>query len=248
MNAPILQIGKKAIQAHEVPFLLQRYQIMPHIWRGVIIDEAIADIYCTESECITAITDLEKKHHITSEIQRQTWLDNQDMTLEQTQDLAIRNRKIEKFKTITWGNKVESYFLKRKASLEQVIYSLIRHKDEGIANEIYFRIQAGEQCFAELACEYSQGFEAYTGGIMGPVPLSNPHPAISQLLSVSKTGQLWSPRLIGEWYVIVRLEKLLPAQLDEAMRRKLIDELFEQWLTEEVKKIANYSLNFLGRV
>jgi hypothetical protein len=30
------------------------------------------------------------------------------------------------------------------------------------------------------------------------------------------------------------------------MRRKLIDELFEQWVAEEIKKIANYSLNLVG--
>jgi parvulin-like peptidyl-prolyl isomerase len=246
MKSPILQIGKTVIHAHEVPFLLHRYQVMPHIWRGIVIDEAIEDIDFADSEYIAAVTDFEKKHQITSDMERQTWLENQGVTLEQMQDLVIRNLKLGKFKNTTFGKQVESYFLKRKASLEQVIYSLIRHNDEGMANEIYFRIQAGEQCFAELAREYSQGFEAYTGGIMGPVPLSNPHPAISQLLSVSKTGQLWSPRLIGEWYVIVRLEKLLPAQLDEAMRRKLIDELFEQWVAEEIKKIANYSLNLVG--
>ncbi|RUT08284.1 hypothetical protein DSM106972_014520 [Dulcicalothrix desertica PCC 7102] len=237
MNAPILQVGKKVIYAHEVPLLLDRYQVMPYILRGLIIDEAIAGIDCDHSECIAAVIDLEKQNNITLDIERQIWLKNQCMTFEQMQELAIMAWKIEKFKTATWGDKVESYFLNRKANLEQVIYSIIRHKDEGIAHEIYFRVQAGEECFAELAHEYSQGFEAYTNGIMGPVPLSNPHPVISKLLAVSKPRQLWSPRLIGEWYVILRLEKLLPVQLDEVMRRKLINELFEQWIAESILSI-----------
>jgi parvulin-like peptidyl-prolyl isomerase len=153
------------------------------------------------------------------------------------ENLATRLVKIEKFKTTTFAHKVESYLLNRKASLDQVVYSLIRTKDQGIAYEIYFRIQEGEQSFAELAREYSQGAEAYTGGSLGPVPLSQPHPAISKLLSVSKPGQLWSPRPLAEWVVIVRLEKFFPAQLDESMRRRLIDELFEIWLQEQTKKV-----------
>ncbi len=107
----------------------------------------------------------------------------------------------------------------------------------GIAHELYFRIQEGEQSFAELAREHSEGSEADTGGLLGPVPLSQLHPAISKLLSISKPGQLWSPRAIGEWFVMVRLEKLIPAQLNEFMRRRLINELFENWLQEQIKEV-----------
>jgi hypothetical protein len=31
----------------------------------------------------------------------------------------------------------------------------------------------------------------------------------------------------------------MPAQLDDAMRRRLIDELFETWLKEEVQKVIS---------
>jgi len=51
---------------------------------------------------------------------------------------------------------------------------VIRTKDPGVAQELYFRIQAGEQSFAEVAREYSQGPEAYTCGLLGPVELSMP--------------------------------------------------------------------------
>lgn len=243
MNLQILQIGEKVIHADEVPFLLQRYQVMPHIWRGIVIDEAIKDISCTDVECIAAIQSFAEKHCMTSDIERKKWLNNQGMTLEEMQDFVIRNLKIEKFKTATWGKRAESYFLKCKTSLDQVIYSLIRHHDQDIAYEIFFRIQAKEASFADLARKYSQGFEAHTGGIMGPCSLTYPHPAISKLLTVSQESQLWSPRLIGEWYVILRLEKLLPAKFDQEMGQRLIDELFEQWVTEKVQKMVTYSFS-----
>ena len=107
-----------------------------------------------------------------------------------------------------------------------------------LAQEIFFRIQEGEESFSELAQKYSKGPEANTGGVVGPVPLSNLHPTLNKILSVSQPGQLWSPTRIEEWFAIVRLDKFLPAGLDESMRRRLIDEMFESWLKEKIQQLA----------
>jgi parvulin-like peptidyl-prolyl isomerase len=234
MNAPVLQVGEQAVHADELPVMLNRYQMMSQVRRGLVIDQAIANIPCNESERIVAITEFEKHYQITSEAAKQAWLHSHGMTLEAMEEIAIRNFKIYKFKMINFGNKVESYFLKTKARFDQVIYSVIRVKDQGLASEIYFRIQAGEQSFSELAREFSQGLEAYTGGILGPVALGQVHPVIGRVLAVSKPGQLWAPHNIEGNFVIIRLEKSIPARLDDVMRRRLVDELFENWLNFEI--------------
>jgi hypothetical protein len=36
--------------------------------------------------------------------------------------------------------------------------------------------------------------------------------------------------------VVVRLEKFFPAKLDDATRQRLLDELFNTWLIEQVQK------------
>lgn len=56
------------------------------------------------------------------------------------------------------------------------------------------------------------------------------------MLSVSQNGQLWSPIRLGEWLLIVGLEKFIPAQLDEQMRQRLLNELFEAWLKEQINE------------
>lgn len=235
--AELFQVGNRVIQAHEIPSLLSRYQLMPQLLRGIIIDQALTGITCTDEERQAAIEQFCQQHQLTSAQTQEAWLQSQGMTQVQMEELAVRPVLLEKFKASTWGPKVESYFLTRKGSLDQVVYSLIRTQDPGLAQEIYFRIAEGEQSFAELAKEYSLGPEARTGGLLGPVPLSQPHPAISKLLSVSKMGQLWPPRVLAEWFVIIRLEKFLPARLDESMRRHLIDELFETWLKEQIQQV-----------
>lgn len=238
----VFQAGNRIIQAEEIPVLLSRYQLMPHFLRGLIIDGAIAEFPCTEEEAKAAIAQFEAQNQLNSPEAKQAWLQNQGLTSEQLEELLVRPVRLEKFKQANWGPKVESYFLTRKGYLDQAIYGLIRTKDPGLAQEIYYRIEEGEQSFAELAKEYSQGPEANTGGLLGPVPIRQPHPLISQLLSVSQPGQLWPPRALAEWFVIIRLEKFLPAQLDDAMRRRLIDEMFENWLAEQIKQMGTLKL------
>jgi parvulin-like peptidyl-prolyl isomerase len=89
--------------------------------------------------------------------------------------------------------------------------------------------------FAKLARQYSQGTEAQTSGLIGPVLLHQIHPVIAQMLFSSQPGQLWPPTSIDKYFFIVRMEQLIPAQLNESMRLRLLNELFEIWLTQEIK-------------
>lgn len=235
MHTAILPSEENAISSPKVLSLLRRYQLIPHLIRGIVIDQAIAPFSCTEEERKNAIIQFREQHQLTSSVVLNAWLQKQQLTMEEMEEFIIRNVLIEKFKLRTWGNKLESYFLKRKADLDQVVYSLMRTQDGALAQELYFRIREGEQSFAFLAQQYSHGAEVHTGGILGPIPLSQPHPSIRNLLSVSQPGQLWPPCIVSDWFVIVRLEKFLPAQFDASMQQYLLNELFETWVQEQVQ-------------
>lgn len=240
----VLQVGKQTISAQEIVPLLTEYQMLPQLCRELLIDQEITGIACTPEEEKLAYQQFCERNQLTSEAAIQAWLQQQGISIEKLRYLAVRKLKVEKYKQATWGHQLESYFLKRKSQLDRVIYSLIRTQDAGIAQELYFRIQEGEESFVELAREYSQGAEAQTGGMIGPTEITTPHPKISQMLSSSQSGQLWPPTRVGDWFVIVRLEKFLPAQLDEAMQQRLLNELFRNWLKEQVQQTLDQSKEY----
>jgi len=232
----VLQVGDRPITTDEIVPLLKQYGILPQLVREVIIDRAIADFPLTPEETMQAYKQFYQEHKLNSEAELQAWLDARGLEREYLDYLATRNIKLERFQKSTWGDKLEPYFIERKAKLDRVIYSLIRVNDIGIAQELYFRIQEGEQSFSDLAREYSQGPEAQTGGILGPMELGVTHPILANMLASSQAGQLVLPARLGEWIVIVRLEKFIPALLDEAMQQRLTNELFENWLQTQVKE------------
>ncbi|GAB4543074.1 MAG: hypothetical protein Tsb0014_36310 [Pleurocapsa sp.] len=241
----ILKIGNRNIPASEIVPRLVRYRMLPQFLEEIIIDEAISSINCTIEEITTACQQFWQQKQLTEEVEQNAWCEQNLSSREELTNWIVRQLKIEKFQQATWGNKVESRFLERKKELDRVSYSLIRTKDAGLAQELYYRLEEGEQSFAELARKYSEGLEANTGGLLAPMPLTVPHPLIAQRLSGGKPGQLWFPIMIEEWFVIVRLEKIFPARLDTQMRRKLLNELFQEWLAKQVQqslqeKVLNY--------
>ncbi|MEM9483852.1 MAG: peptidylprolyl isomerase [Cyanobacteria bacterium P01_F01_bin.116] len=225
--AAVLKIGESELDIRTLLEQLQQHQLLPRLVQEIVLDQAIESVACDPEEAYRTFC---RQRNLVSEEHQQNWQTQHKLTQEQMYMLALREAKIAKFKEDTWGNQAESYFLERKVKLDRVLYSLIRTKDPSLAQELYFRLNDDGGSFADLARRYSEGQEAQTGGLIGPVELSVPHPMIGRMLSVSQPEQLWSPTPIGEWYVITRLEKFVPAQFDDAMRKRLIEELFKTWL------------------
>jgi len=262
----VLQIGNRAIAPWAAPFgsiaaseiipLLASYNIIPQLICESIIEQAIAQgaapfgsiapITCTKEETAHALEQFYQHWDLTSEDKRQGWRQRYGLTQEQLELMATRKLRIEKFKQASWGHQLESYFLKRKRQLDKVIYSLIRTEQRGTANELYFRIKEGEQSFAELALLYSQGPEAQTGGIIGPVELGTVAPNFAQLLYTSQVGVIQPPVPFGESWVIVRTEKLVPAQLDNFMRQRLLQENFEVWFKQQLTQLSPEEKIWMG--
>ncbi|ACB51544.1 conserved hypothetical protein [Crocosphaera subtropica ATCC 51142] len=232
----ILEVGHQTLSPSELLTRLIDYQMLSSLVRELIIDEAIAYIEIASDRTKQALDQFFEQQKLITPEQKQQWLQKQGLTQTQLNRQIIRQCKIEQFKQITWGHKLEAYFLQRKSQLDQVMYSLLRINKAMVARELYFRIQEEEQDFAEVARCYSQGPEAQTGGLIGPVALSSPHPTLAKLLTRHKPGQLLPLTRIENWFVIVRLEKYLPAQLNDAMEKRLLNELFNQWLHQELQR------------
>ena len=238
-RAVLERLQQGTIKSEELISFLRIYRLMPQLMRELIIDQAIDTIPCTDDETTTALDQIYKRYGIRSNEERNIWLECNDLTLQQLGHSVTRSLRIEKFKKINWERRLESYFLQRKSQMDLVIYSLIRVDDPALVQELYFRIQSGEQSFADLARMYSQGAESQTGGLVGPTQLSTPHPALAQRLALNQPGKLLLPIELEGCFVLIRLEKFISAQLDSSTRQRLLDELLESWVREKMLTVGN---------
>ena len=123
---------------------------------------------------------------------------------------------------------------------DQVIYSLLRVRDAGLARELWIRLEEGETTFAEAAYQYGVGEEAQRKGIIGPMPIGVLQPVVLQeILRRLRPGQLSEPRQLGEWHVLMRLEQLKPARFDQVMREQMQQDALNAFLDERVKRVLS---------
>ena len=162
------------------------------------------------------------------------WQQKQGLSQQQWQELVMRRWRWLYWCEQTFENKLNSHYLERKNQLDKVSYSLVRVKNQHLATELHLRIKEGEASFEDIASEYSEGPERQQGGRLGPVPLSQPHPMLAKLLQVSTAGQLWPPKQLESWWIVVRLDELHCTELNAALKQQLLLELGDRHLEEQL--------------
>jgi parvulin-like peptidyl-prolyl isomerase len=240
MPSATLPIGDQSLTADQVLSLITKHRLVPQLAREIVITEAIQQQSISEAEHLTACNNFYQQQQLQSEQDLEQWLQRQRLARTDLTDLINRELQLHKFKTTKWTNQIESYFCQRKSQIDQVVFSMIRVQDLDMAEEIYFRLIAKESSFVELAPLYSAGMEANTKGINGPVELGKIDPALAYILVSAPVAEVLAPIKIGDWWVIMQLEKIIAAQLDEQMLQQLTEELFNQWVATEVQKLLAF--------
>jgi len=238
----VLQIGDTSLTAEQLLPLISKYRLVPQLAKEMLIEAATKDYEITETEHQDARQRFCQQQQLGNDKDLDTWLQQQQLGRDDLKELINRELQLRKFKTSKWFTQVESHFCQRKSQIDRVVFSMIRVKEIDVAEEIYFRLVSEEASFVELAPLYSEGIEAKTKGISGPVELGKLDPILANALITLQPSEVLPPLLIGEWWVVLQLETIIPAQLDEEMRQYLTEELFNQWIYEEVQKLLSTPL------
>ena len=222
--------------------LLRRHNLLERLVRAEILSKTVEAIDLSTEQCDQAWNNFKTKNKLDDKELFENYLKNNGLKegdLRWQLELPIR---IQIYSQKHFQHKAEARFLARKEQLDQIVYSLLRLQDGYLARELYLRISGGEANFADLAANYSQGPEAKTKGIIGPVPMTQAHPALSERLRTSQPGQLLQPFQVDKWWLVVRLERYEAAQFDDNTRQRMAQELFQEWLNRELlDKIRNLS-------
>ena len=224
--------------------LLHKNKLLKPLIRSEIANSILAEVVLDKDLKEKTIQDFKAKAGIPSDNELEDWLKLNELNETDLENLALKDIKLNKYCEKEFNNNVEAHFLERKKQLDIVIYSLLRLKDFYKARELYLRISEKEEDFGDLATLFSEGIENATRGIIGPVPLEQAHPALVNTLRNSTPGEVQPPIQIDGSYLIVRVESLDTAHLDDFMRNKMRLELFNKWIDV---KTNEYNTNLLNQ-
>jgi parvulin-like peptidyl-prolyl isomerase len=178
-----------------------------------------------------------KANRISSEDELRNHLDSIGMDDLGLVDQLCLSTKVARFAKATFETKSEAHFLKRKEDLDVASCSLIRVSDENLAFELFLRIEEDPHSFESVARTFGEGPERLQAGKITGQNLSGMEPALANLLRRSRPGQVSEPIQIQNWWILVKLEELRLARLNDEMRQRMCQELFEEWLNREIDTI-----------
>ena len=162
------------------------------------------------------------------------WIQAHAITLPELQRVASFPLRLQAATEAIWGDDVPSRFLERRSQLDQAVLSLLRFGDADLAQELYFQMLDGDTVFAQLIDRYGNEPGQPARGLVGPVSLEKLHPLLARVAERYEPGALIPPLDINGSVHLIRVEQLLKAGLDEAMHQRMLVELRQQWLDQQV--------------
>lgn len=142
---------------------------------------------------------------------------------------------LKKFSEFLFEPGLEDEFLSANGGHDQVVYSMLKVKDKDLVRELWIRLEEGEATFADIASSFCEGTEASRKGLVGPLPMGNIQPReLATILRSLQVGEIHPPLTYGDWHVLIRLEALQPARLDDEMRTHLLDFKLNNLLNDRV--------------
>ena len=229
-----INIEGDLISLRDTPKLLKDLNLIQIFLRRYFEAKYTQQIIPSEEEQIEYQKDFMKREGIFDKDSLGKWLIKSGKTEKEMNNILFNSLKLDKFKNEKFSNKVEAVFLEKKSDLDRVTYSLMRVKSRAKAAELHMRLQEEESTFPELASTFSEGIENILHGLIGPVEFASINPLIAERLRSGNPGQLWPPFEIDSWWVIIRNERFIPATLNEQMRNRLIDNMYEAWIKQKI--------------
>jgi len=205
------------------------------IKREIVIDRLIHDEKESDSPEDELIQSYLKSNCINTQEELSRWMLKLNLDKSSLLVRAQRHAKWIKICEKKYKNQAATIFLKNKAKLDKVSYSMIWIEDEALANEVFVRIKEGECSIDDAILLSSNPPQGLAIGRVGPLKLLELPDALAELLRISQPKQVWPPIKVENGWAIVKNEKLWPAVFNKEEKSKLLIELGEQWIAEEIK-------------
>jgi parvulin-like peptidyl-prolyl isomerase len=184
-----------------------------------------------------AMVDFRLQNQLTDQQKFVEWLQSNNTSYELLHQRITSSFKLARLRQQIIQPKIEAYFMERKVFLDRVVLSRILVDKQDLAEEIYTQIQEGVS-FEKLAKQHSIADDKVVNGMMGPVSKGTIPDHLRAMIDNTQVGGVVGPVQLEDKWGLFRVEQLLPASLeDNQFKQALENEIFDQWLTEQLKKM-----------
>jgi parvulin-like peptidyl-prolyl isomerase len=157
------------------------------------------------------------------------------LTVDDFERLVAHGLTTEKLAHQLFGDRVEHFFHQNLLDYSgATIYEVVL-EDRELAMEIFYSLQEGDLSFADVAYQYIRDPELKRrGGYIGTIGRKQMRPEISAAVFAAKPPQLIKPVVTAIGIHLIQVEEILQPQLDDNIRQRILMDMFERWLEEQI--------------
>jgi parvulin-like peptidyl-prolyl isomerase len=168
----------------------------------------------------------------------QAWLRRHHLSLDEFETSIYTNALSRKLVEHLFGSSVESFFYQHKLDYTNAAVYEVVLEDEDLAMELFCALQEGEVGFQEIARQYiTEPYLRMAGGYLGIVSRRDLKPEISSAVFAAHPPEFLKPIVTSTGIHLILVEEIIQPELNEAMRGIILNDLFAQWLKEQIEKI-----------
>lgn len=199
------------------------------------------NITLSEQELQTAADRFRYEHNLISSADTLNWLNMHYLSVTEFEQIIHHQLLSQKLTRHLFRSRVESYYYANQVDYYQAIIYEIVMADFDLAMELYYGIQEQELSFWDLAHQYIEDRELRRrGGYQGKKNRKQLHPEIAAAVFSQRTDslpQVLKPITIDKNTHLIYVEEIIEPSLDEPLRQIIINQLFEDWLTQQRQQL-----------
>jgi len=165
-----------------------------------------------------------------------TWLEKHHLSVTDFEKIARNNILSQKLANYLFASHVEKFFYEHRLDyFAAAIYEVI-FDDRDLALEIFYAFQEGEITFSEIARQYiTEPERRRAGGYQGTQNRNQLRPEIAAAVFAASPPEILKPVMTSKGVHLIWVEEIIQPELNEQLRQKIVNELFNHWLEQQIE-------------
>ncbi|UKO97456.1 peptidylprolyl isomerase [Nostoc sp. UHCC 0870] len=230
------------ILASEIIHSLKLSCQMPDVIKKIASQHIVAQkaqemgIAATPEELQQAGDDLRLAKKLVKAKDTWEWLEKHQISVNGFEKLIRQDVLEKKLAQHLFSQQVEKFFYERQLDYAAAAIYQVILEDRDLALELFYALEEGEISFPEIARLYIPEPEkrrAY--GYQGLKHRKDLRPEIASAVFAASPPVVLKPITTSQGTHIILVEEVIQPQLDDNLQRKIIAELFNDWLEQEIQ-------------
>lgn len=234
-----IEVNGEEVSLHDVLSLAKlngSLQLISEAIDAAIVRQAATKqgIEVSDDELQQAADEFRAANELYDEDTTQDWLDGRKLSYQEWESsletLVIQRKLREALAT----GFVDQRFVEQKLSFDKAAISRLVLNDEGIARELRAQILEDGADFHALARNHSIDSDTRpAGGYAGEMLRGDMDAVLEAAIFGAQPGKVVGPIKTDDGWELVKLERLIPAELNDEMRETIKTLIFTEWLSEQ---------------